>query len=272
MNIIIRNEIPSDYKKTEYMTLRSFWNLHGPGCNEHYLVRILRESEAYLPQFSRVAECDGQIVGAIFYSKAKVVDSRSGRTHEVITFGPLCVEPLLRDRGIGARLLKETVPLAKNAGCPGIVIFGEPGYYPKHGFKTCDHFGITTSGGENFDAFMAYPLDEKKFASIHGAFYEDKLFEKGDDTAAVKKMTAEFPYHKLLSLTCQWLHKERLGEICEVSENEYVIQFWESKISARLKESWKADEPLPKIGDYVTFEHRPDGVSRIISVCEETDA
>lgn len=269
MNIIIRKEKPADFKKTEYMTLRSFWNLHGAGCNEHYLVRVLRQSDAYLPQFSRVAECDGQIVGAIFYSKSKVVDGESGRVHEVVTFGPLCVEPLLRDKGIGSRLLNETIPLVKEAGVPGIVIFGEPEYYPKHGFKTCDNFGITTSDGGNFDAFMAYPLDEKKFAEIHGKFYEDSVFEKGDDAAAVEKMTAEFPYHKPLSLTCQWLHKERLGEITEVSGDEYEIQFWETKITARLKDDYKTSAPRPKPGDYVTFEYNADGTARIISVCEE---
>lgn len=269
MNIIIRKEAPADYKQTEYMTMRSFWNLHGPGCNEHYLVRVLRDSDAYLPGLSRVAECDGQIVGAIFYSKSKVVDGESGEVHDVVTFGPLCVEPLLRDKGIGARLLKETIPLAKEAGFPGIVIFGEPDYYPKHGFKMCDTFGITTSAGGNFDAFMALPLDEKKFADVHGKFYEDSVFKKGEDAAAVEKMTAEFPYHKPLKLNCQWLHKERLGEITGVSGDEYEIQFWEEKIITRLKDGYKADSPLPAPGDYVTFEYHADGSARILAVCEE---
>ena len=45
-NIIIRQEKSDDYKKTEYMTLRAFWNIHGPGCSEHYLVHLLREEIA----------------------------------------------------------------------------------------------------------------------------------------------------------------------------------------------------------------------------------
>ena len=48
--------------------------------------------------------------------------------------------------------------LAKNQGYNGIVIFDEPEYYPRIGFKTCDHFNITTVDGKNFDAFMAYEL------------------------------------------------------------------------------------------------------------------
>lgn len=55
-------------------------------------------------------------------------------------------------------LLKETMKLAAGAGYPGIVIFGELSYYPRFGFKTCDQFGITTSDGRNFDAFMTIEL------------------------------------------------------------------------------------------------------------------
>ena len=64
-NIIIRKETTEDYKKTEYMVMRAFWNLHGPGCNEHLMVHKLRDSKDYLPDCSRVAELDGQIVGVI---------------------------------------------------------------------------------------------------------------------------------------------------------------------------------------------------------------
>ena len=65
MNIIIRKETKEDYYNTEHMVLRAFWNLHGPGCNEHLLVHKLREAKEYLPELSRVAEVDGRIVGAL---------------------------------------------------------------------------------------------------------------------------------------------------------------------------------------------------------------
>lgn len=69
-------------------------------------------------------------------------------------------------------LLEETMKLAKQAGYFGICIFGEPLYYPKRGFVTCDNFGITDPEGKNFDALMGYPLDEEKFRLIHVKFYE----------------------------------------------------------------------------------------------------
>ena len=71
-NIIIRKETKEDYRKTEYMALRAFWNIHGPGCNEHFLVHKLRNADCYLEDISRVAELDGEIVGTIMYSKANL--------------------------------------------------------------------------------------------------------------------------------------------------------------------------------------------------------
>ena len=105
--IIIRKETIEDYHKTEQMVMRAFWNIHVPGCNEHLLVHKLRESKDYLPKLSRVAELDGEIVGVIMYSKAKVVDGET--EHEVLTFGPLCVEPTLHNLHIGSQLLEETI-------------------------------------------------------------------------------------------------------------------------------------------------------------------
>ena len=265
--IIIRKETESDYKKTEYMTLRAFWNMHGPGCNEHFLVHILRNADCYVPELSRVAVEDGRIVGVIMYSKAKVIDKE--KVHEVLTFGPLAVEPTCHNRGIGTKLLQETIPLARDAGYAGIIIFGEPDYYPKHGFKTCGHFGITTADGSNFDAFMAYPLDDEKFSKIHGKFYESEIFEQVENQAAVDALTKQFPYHEPLDLTCQWLHRERLGKICAVRENTYIIKFWEKELQGKLTENFEREHrEFPVVGDDVTFEYYPEGDSMITSVCE----
>lgn len=267
--IMIRKETVEDYRKTEQMTLRAFWNIHGPGCNEHYLVHILREADCYVEELSRVAEADGEIVGAIIYSKAKVVDG--DKVHEVLTFGPLCVEPTFHNAGVGRKLLEETLPLAKKMGYPGVIIFGEPGYYPKRGFITCDHFGITTPDGKNYDSFMAYPLEEEKFSHIHGKFYEDDVFEACEDLERVTEFTKEFAYPKPLKLSCQWLHEERLGTICEIQKNTYKIRFWEKEFTAKLKGNfYKNNVELPVVGDYVTFLLNQTGDSMITSVCERS--
>ena len=151
-NLIIRRERPEDYKATEFMTLRSFWNKYWPGCTEHYLIRIIRESKDYLPEISRVAELDGRIVGAVYYTKAWIVDGDV--RHEVATFGPLAVEPTLEGNDIGGALMRETIKLAKAAGIAGIVLMGEPNYYPRFGFRRGAEFGRHVDGVDHILACL----------------------------------------------------------------------------------------------------------------------
>ena len=266
-NIIIRQERKEDYKNTELMTMRSFWNIHGPGCNEHLLVHKLRESDAYLPQISRVAELDGKIVGTIMYLKAYVY--HDDVVHEIITFGPLAVDPMVQSLGVGGMLLRETMRLAKEAGYPGICMFGEPEYYPKYGFVNAEKYGITDGEGNNYDAFMAYELIENGFDGIRGKFKESAIVEECEDEAEIEEFTRQFPYYEPLKLKCQWLHKEKLGRICDVQKNQYIIQFWEKQIPAKLKESfYNGTQKFPEVGDYVTFDYNTKGDSEIIEVCE----
>lgn len=200
-NLIIRKENERDYFEVEYMTKKAFWNKYVPGCTEHYLVHILRQSEDYLPELSRIAEINEEIVGAIMYSKAYVIDGVN--KIEVLTFGPLCVEPSYQNKGIGGALLEETMELARKAGYKAIVIFGEPGYYPKHGFKTCDNFGITTKDSKNFDAFMGIELVKDGLKEVKGKFYESEAFESLLPEK-VEEFDKKFPYMEKLKLPGQW--------------------------------------------------------------------
>ena len=174
-SMVIRKEEKGDFYRTEEMTLRAFWNKHHMGCDEHLLVHKLRNCEEYLPELSRVAAVGDEIVGAIFYSKAYL--KKEQEVKEILTFGPLCVAPGWQGCGVGGRLLEETLALARAAGYEGIVIFGDPDYYPRHGFLTCDHFGITTAEGKNFDSFMGIELAEGGLSGFGGSFYEAEVFE-----------------------------------------------------------------------------------------------
>jgi putative acetyltransferase len=200
-DLIIREERESDWFESEYVTKKAFWNLHVPGCNEHYLVHLLRTSEDYIPELTRVAEMDGKIVGLIMYSKAYVMDGE--KRHEVLTFGPLCIDPAFQKQGIGGRLLEATMTLAREHGHRAIIIYGEPEYYPRFGFKTCDHFGITTHEGKNFDAFMAFELVPGALEAIEGKFYEAQVFADSDSDLA-EEYDKKFPCMKKEKLPGQW--------------------------------------------------------------------
>lgn len=200
-SVEIRQETPADYKETERVAQEAFWNRHMQGCDEHYLVHKLRESSDYLPKLSRIAVVGGEVVGTIMYSKARI--EGGGEVQEIATFGPLCVKPSWQGTGIGEMLLRETMQLAKEAGYPGIVIFGEPDYYPKIGFHTCDKFGVTTPDGKNFDAFMGIELQPAKKKLLCGKFYEAEVFEQLDKKA-VEEFHKEFAPMEKQYFPCQW--------------------------------------------------------------------
>lgn len=199
--VIIRKEREEDWYGTELMTKSAFWNKHHLGCDEHYLVHKLRLHQDYIPEISRIAEVDGKIVGCIMYSKAFILDGDSKK--EVLTFGPLAVNPEYQGRGIGELLLQHTMKLAVEAGYKGIVIFGEPDYYPRVGFKTCDNFGITTPEGKNFSSFMGIELIPGGMKNIHGKFYESEVFHNLPANE-VEKFNENFPYTHKQKFPTQW--------------------------------------------------------------------
>ena len=90
--IKIRNEEETDYERVEEITRKAFWNLYVPGCNEHYLVHVMRSHKDFLPELDLVIEVDNQIIGNIMYTKAKLVDE-SGAEKEILTFGSVCIMP-----------------------------------------------------------------------------------------------------------------------------------------------------------------------------------
>ena len=100
-------------------------------------------------------------------------------------------------------LLEKTLELAKQQGFEGVVIFGEPDYYPLYGFKTCENFGITTIEGKNFDAFLGIELVEDGLAEFGGRFIEPKVFEELSEEEN-EEFTKNFSTPVKQKFPCQW--------------------------------------------------------------------
>lgn len=100
-----RQEEPSDYRMVEELTREAFWNTHVPGCDEHYLVHIMRNSESFIKELDIVATIDEKIVGNIMYTKAKILGD-DGKEHAVICFGPISVLPSFQGMGIGTMMIE----------------------------------------------------------------------------------------------------------------------------------------------------------------------
>ncbi|MBR6185445.1 MAG: N-acetyltransferase [Clostridia bacterium] len=261
-NLIIRPETPADWHETEHMVMRSFYNKYKPGCNEHLMVRVIRQSPDYLPALSRVAEWEGRIVGAVYYTRARVVDGDTA--HEVVTFGPLAVEPTMEGHDIGGALMRSTIALARDAGVLGIVIAGEPYYYPRFGFERCAEHGITDAQGNVYDAYMCLPL-RSGFSAVKGILTESADFEKIDDPDLLREISREFPAYRKVKVQEGFLqiHGQHLGVVEEVQGDGYRVRYWELLIPAKLADTAE-EKPAP--GSDVLFIWNRRGESKITKV------
>ena len=169
--VLIRNERPEDYQCVEALTRSAFYNLYIPGCVEHYLVHIMRQHRDFVPELDFVLERDGQVIGNIMYTKARLVDE-AGTEKEILTFGPVCIHPEYQRLGYGKRLMEYSFQQAVALGYDVIVIFGNPGNYVSRGFKSCKKYNICLEG-DMFPAAMM--VKELKPGVLDGRkwFYHD---------------------------------------------------------------------------------------------------
>lgn len=176
MELIIRNETESDYRKVEELTREAFWNIHVPGCDEHYLVHILRDSKQFIPELDFVAVADDKIVGNIMYAHSSIVTDENTK-HHVITFGPISVLPSYQNQGIGSKLIEITRRQAFEMGFTAILIYGDPEYYSRLGFVAAEKYNIKSSSGMYAAALQVYELYPNSLKGVYGRFYEGVTYE-----------------------------------------------------------------------------------------------
>lgn len=199
-DIVIRPERREDGLAVERLIRRAFWNKYAPGCTEHYLMHVMRKHPDYLPEISRVAEVGGVVVGVIAYTLSRLAGPAG--EFEAVTFGPLAVSPEYQGRGIGSALVRSTLPLARAAGYPAVIITGEPDYYRRMGFRDCAEYGITTPDGSNFPAFMALELVPGALSKMKGKYFCSPVYDLAEDGAA-RSYDAAFPPLRELYFPCQ---------------------------------------------------------------------
>ncbi len=176
MEITIRNEVEKDYREVENLTREAFWNHYVPGCDEHYLAHILRESPAFVKELDFVAICDDTIVGNIMYTKAHILGDDNVK-YPVLSFGPLSILPQYQGKGIGAKLIEHTKKIAKDSGYNAIIIYGDPEYYKRVGFVCAETFSIATSWNTYAAPLLACELTNGSLNGISGRFFEDEVYE-----------------------------------------------------------------------------------------------
>ena len=184
LNIVIENEQTADFRSVEELTREAFWNVNVPGCNEHFLAHRLREHEDFIPKLSFVAEINGKIIGNIMYCRAKIVLLK-GDEVPVLTFGPLSVLPEYQRHGVGSALIRLSIKAAIDLGYHSILIYGDPAYYCRFGFRPAQDFLVTTSFGSFHPALQALEIVKGSLLNAEGRFFEGPAYQVDETEAEI---------------------------------------------------------------------------------------
>jgi putative acetyltransferase len=121
-----------------------------------------------------VAVDGGRIVGHILFSPVTVERGPAG-----MVLAPLAVLPERQRQGIGTALTERGIAALRERGCPFVIVYGHPGYYPRFGFEPASARGLA-SHLENVpdDVFMVLVLDESAMAGIGGVVRHRREFDE----------------------------------------------------------------------------------------------
>ncbi|MEA4862538.1 MAG: GNAT family N-acetyltransferase [Victivallaceae bacterium] len=179
--ITIRNENREERRTIENLVREAFWDVFKPGCDEHYLLHLLREVPAFLPALDFVAEIDGKPAGFCCSSRGKIAVA-PGENLEVVVLGPIGVLPEVQGKGIGSALVERTLTDAAEAGFGAVVLYGNPAFYGRFGFEPGEKFGVSDVSGDFCPALL---VNELKPGFVKpGKFSEDPVFMIAEADAA----------------------------------------------------------------------------------------
>ncbi len=153
--MIIREEDIKDYEKVEELVKIAFETAEHTDGNEFKLVKKLRKSDGFIKELSLVAEEDGELLGHIIFTKAKIGEV------EGLALAPLSVIPTAQKKGIGTALMNKGHEIAKEMGYDIVVVLGSEKYYPRVGYKPASTYGITAPFEVPDENFMAISLNNK---------------------------------------------------------------------------------------------------------------
>ena len=192
MNIndcVIRLERKEEYREVETLVRDSFWNVYRPGCLEHYVLHVLRDDSAFVPELDFVMVKDGRIIGQNMFMRA-VINADDGRELPIMTMGPICIANDLKRQGYGKLLLDYSLEKATELGCGALCFEGNIDFYGKSGFSYASDFGIRYHGlpeGEDASFFLCRELIKGyldgvtgEYSTPQGYFVDEAEAEKFD--------------------------------------------------------------------------------------------
>lgn len=169
---LIRLETKKDRRAVEELVRESFWNVYRPGCLEHYVLHVLRDDPAFLPELDFVMEKDGEIIGQNIFMKT-VIHAEGGADIPILTMGPICIRNDLKRQGYGKKLLDYSLEQAAAMGFGAVCFEGNIDFYGKSGFRYAREFGLRYHDlpeGADDSFFLCKELKEGYLSGVTGVY------------------------------------------------------------------------------------------------------
>ncbi len=169
-NVLIRPEIPDDYRSIAEINVAAFGS-----PVEATLVEQLRAQGLVIASLVAVDDL-GQIVGHILFSPVTIVTS-GGSKMQVASLAPMCVLPPYQRKGIGSILVEQGIEACRRANYRAIVLVGHHAYYPRFGFSHAFVAGLENPFAAD-EAFMGLELVPGALSGIQGRVVYPDLFSQ----------------------------------------------------------------------------------------------
>jgi predicted N-acetyltransferase YhbS len=141
MNFTVRAEKESDYHAISEVIKATYKDVSYSNHKEQDMVSQLRNSKAFIPQLSIVADDEnGALAGHILSTKIGI--QTTDQLLEALALAPLSVTPHYQRIGMGSKLVLESHRIAKAMGYQFIVILGIANYYPKFGYQPASKYNL----------------------------------------------------------------------------------------------------------------------------------
>lgn len=177
MDIVIRQEVSTDYFETEKVVQAAFMNEEMSDQQEHQLVKRLRDSEAFIPELSLVAvDQEQNIVGHVLLTTNEIV--KNEESIESLSLAPASVLPAFQNIGVGTQLMNEVLKRAKELGYKSVIVLGHAEYYRRFGFKPASIWKIEAPYDVPDEAFMALELVANALENVEGVVQYPKAFNE----------------------------------------------------------------------------------------------
>lgn len=150
-SFILAPEVPGDSAEIDLLHAQSF----GPGRFARAAFRLREQGPHDIARsFVVRAEADGSLVGSVRLTPVIIVGSGQAG----FLLGPLAVNPAMKNRGWGRKMVAQAIDAACLNNAPQLVILvGDPPYYAPLGFEPTPPYALKMPGPVDPGRILVHP-------------------------------------------------------------------------------------------------------------------